>query len=136
MKIILNIFCLILTLFACWFPFAYHHSSFDKKEIQISHILTDTKEQIENVQNQIKEGKSFEQMAQDYSKDDTKNDKGNIGYKSRGTLVPEFEQAAFNLDLNEVSAPVKTEYGWHLIKVNDIKYYSDKESFGKKYFVY
>ncbi len=136
MKIVLNILCWVLTVFCCWFPFAYFHSDFDKKEIKISHILTDSKEQIENVQNLLKEGKSFEQLAQDYSKDETKTDKGNIGYQSRGNLVEEFENAAFALDLNKISEPVKTEYGWHLIKVYDIKYFSDKENFGKKYFVY
>ena len=73
-------------------------------------------------------------MAEKYSKCDSKKDKGDIGNNMRGRLVPEYEKVAYNADLKEVSEPVKSEYGWHLIKVTEIKHFSDKENFSRRYF--
>ena len=63
-----------------------------------------------------------------------KKDKGNINYTMRGRYIEEFDNVAFKLALNELSEPVKTDQGWHLIKVTDIKYYSDRENFDRRYF--
>jgi len=100
----------------------------DKKEIKVSHILVNTKEEAINIKKELDEKKSFEELAEKYSKCPSKKQKGDVGYNMRGRLIPEFEKAAFKLDKNVVSEPVQTKEGWHLIKIYDIKYFSDKET--------
>jgi peptidyl-prolyl cis-trans isomerase D len=69
---------------------------------------------------QIVGGKSFAEVAQASSDDaSTKADGGDLGWAERGAFVPEFTQAAFNLKVGEVSLPVKTPFGWHLILVEE-----------------
>ena len=134
MRLILKIFCLVLFLLCLFFPFAYRHSSLDKKELRVSHILVNTLAEAEKIKKQLDEGKSFEDMAEKYSKCVSKQQKGNLGNIVRKKTVKDFENAAFNMELKKVSEPVKTEFGWHLIKIYDIKYYSDKDSFLERYF--
>ena len=134
MKVVINILCWILVVFCIYFPFSYFHKDMDKKEVKISHILVETQEKALDIQKEIKEGKSFEELAEKHSLCPSKKRKGDIGYNMRGRLYPEFEKTAFKLNRKEVSDPVKTEEGWHLIKIYDIKYFSDKENFIQKKF--
>ena len=81
-------------------------------------------ERVRNIQKnlleQINNGASFDQLAKDFSEDPgTKLNGGDQGYYKRGTLFPEFEDVAFNLEINEVSNPIKTPIGYHLIKLID-----------------
>lgn len=70
----------------------------------------------------IMSGESFEELAKEYSDDPGSGmNGGNLGFATRGTFVPEFEEAAYNLDIEEVSKPVETEFGYHLIKMIDKK---------------
>ncbi len=135
MKKIVILLCWILTIFCAVFPFIYTHSDQDKKEIKISHILVETQEQAQTVKDEIKNGKSFEDAATEYSQCESKDQQGDLGYNMRNRLNRDFETAAFAQNLKEVSEPVKTTEGWHLIKIYDIKYFSDKESFIQKKFV-
>lgn len=129
MKILLKIFCILLAAYCVYFPYSYFGKEADRKEINVSHILVATNEEAENIKKQIEEeGKSFEEMAEANSLDSA-DTKGNLGYSARDRFVDEFSNVAFKLSKNVISNPVKTEYGWHLIKVNDIKHYSDKENF-------
>lgn len=92
-----------------------------QKEIQVSHILVDSESKAKEVKEQLK-STSFEKLAEKYSKDEASKVKGgSIGYITKGRLVPEFEEKAFNMKKNEVSDPVKTNFGWHLIKIYDIR---------------
>lgn len=77
----------------------------------------------ESVRKKLLTGKySFEDLAEEYSEDmSAKNNKGDLGYFSRGRMVPEFESAAFSLKVGEVSQLVKTQFGYHIIKVLDKK---------------
>ena len=64
----------------------------------------------------------FSKLASEFSEDPgSKNDGGHLGYMKRGQMVPEFEEAAFNLKVDQISDPVKTSFGYHLIKVLDRK---------------
>ena len=129
MKIILNIFCWLLAAYCIYFPFSYFGKEADRKEINAGHILVATQEEANSIKNQIEnEGKSFEEMAEEKSLDNA-TEGGNLGYSARDRFADEFSNIAFKMNKNDISDPVQTEYGWHLIKIYDIKHYSDKENF-------
>ncbi len=91
-----------------------------QKEVKISHILLDTEEKAKDVKKQLNKGGKFGILAKKYSKDPSaKSNGGELGYMMKGKLVPEFESKAFSMKRNEISDPVKTEFGWHIIKVLD-----------------
>lgn len=87
--------------------------------VRASHILVDTKMEAQMLKNKIDNGESFEALAKKYSKCPSGQNGGDLGYFHRGDMVKEFEDSAFNLPVGEVSQPVKTQFGWHLIKVTD-----------------
>ena len=71
-----------------------------------------------DIKKQILGGMKFEEAAQKFSEDPgSKNDGGNLGFVSRGTFVKEFEKAAFTMDKNVISDPIKTQFGYHIIEV-------------------
>ena len=129
MKILLNIFCWILVAYCIYFPLSYFGKEADKKEVNVSHILVATQEEAQNIKKQIEEeGKTFEEMAETKSLDSAER-QGNLGYSARDRFEENFSNVAFKLEKDIISNPVKTKYGWHLIKVHDIKNFSDKEIF-------
>lgn len=73
------------------------------------------------IYNDIIEGEvgTFEAMAAKYSADGSAESGGNLGWQKRGTFVPEFEAVAYSLDKDEISEPVETEFGFHIIRLND-----------------
>lgn len=82
-----------------------------------SHILVDSKEAAEAILEEINGGLSFEEAASKYSSCPSKERGGDLGEFGRGQMVPEFENAVFSMKVGEVSAPVQTQFGYHLIKV-------------------
>lgn len=100
-----------------------HKSEFvANNQIKASHILVKTEEEAANIAGELKKGGNFAKIAKEKSLDkgSAKNG-GDLGSFSRGQMVPEFEAAAFSLKAGEVSKPVKTQYGYHIIKVTDRK---------------
>ncbi len=89
--------------------------------VRARHILVSTKEQAEKILKDLKKGAKFEDLARKHSKDGSREFGGDLGYFTFDEMVPEFSKAAFSLKVGEVSQPVKTEYGWHIIKVEDRK---------------
>lgn len=88
--------------------------------VTAKHILVDDKELCDQIKKEIDANElTFEEAAVKYSTCPSKEEGGNLGSFGRGMMVPEFEEAAFNLDLNVVSEPVQTQFGYHLIKVED-----------------
>lgn len=86
-------------------------------KIRCSHILT--KKQIEalNILERLKKGESFSNLAKEHSIDRASGKKGgDLGFFTKGMMVKPFEQAAFNLNKGEISEPIKTEFGYHVIK--------------------
>jgi foldase protein PrsA len=81
----------------------------------------DSKNKAEEVLAKAKAGDDFAELAKQYSQDSTASNGGDLGYFSKGKMVPEFEAAAFALKAGEVSDLVKTVYGYHIIKVTDVK---------------
>ncbi|MDP7978522.1 peptidylprolyl isomerase PrsA [Bacillus multifaciens] len=93
-----------------------------KPEIKASHILVKDEETAKKVKDELAQGKSFEDLAKQYSQDPGSKDKGgDLGYFKPGSMVKEFEDAAYKLKKDEISNPVKTQFGYHIIKVTDIK---------------
>ena len=82
-----------------------------KESVSAKHILVEIKAKIDN--NEL----TFEEAANEYSSCPSKEQGGNLGGFGRGMMVPEFENAAFGLETGVVSEPVKTQFGYHLIKV-------------------
>jgi len=88
-------------------------------EVRASHLLVATEQEAQELYDEIQAGKSFEEAAQEVSKCPSGADGGDLGYFGRGVMVKEFEDAAFALEIDEVSHPIQTQFGWHLIKLTD-----------------
>lgn len=82
-----------------------------------SHILVDSEEKANEIIAEVNAGLAFEEAAMKYSSCPSKEQGGNLGEFSRGQMVPEFENAAFEMEINSISAPVKTQFGYHVIKL-------------------
>jgi parvulin-like peptidyl-prolyl isomerase len=88
-------------------------------KIDASHILVKTEQEANVALFDVTHGKSFEDVAKEKSICPSKKNGGSLGWFGRGQMVKEFENAAFSLKKGEMSKPVKTQFGWHIIKVND-----------------
>lgn len=90
------------------------------EQVQASHILVADEATAKEVKSKLDAGEDFSELAKEYSTDTTTAESGgDLGYFSSGDMVAEFEEVAFALGENEISDPVKTEYGYHIIKVVD-----------------
>ncbi|VVB66244.1 Foldase protein PrsA [Candidatus Gugararchaeum adminiculabundum] len=85
--------------------------------IRASHILVSNLDEANSVLSELKSGKSFSDLAKKFSSCPSKSQGGDLGFFGKGQMVKEFETAAFALKEGEVSAPVKTQFGYHLIKL-------------------
>lgn len=92
------------------------------EEVKASHILVESKEVADEVKEKLDGGADFAELAKEYSTD-TSNSQfgGSLGYFGRGEMVPEFEEVAFSMKVDEISEPVETQFGFHIIKVEDHK---------------
>ncbi|HEX7774960.1 MAG TPA: peptidylprolyl isomerase [Parvibaculum sp.] len=86
-------------------------------EVHAAHILVGSKEEAERILAEIKSGKKFEDVAKANSKDSSSQDGGDLGWFKKGDMVPEFSDAVFKLKPGQVSDPVQTKFGWHIIKL-------------------
>lgn len=95
-------------------------------QVQVKHILVKTRKEAEKLRAEIiKNNSDFEKAAQEKSICPSGKSGGNLGFIVRGQMVPEFEEAAFKLPESTISNPVKTQFGWHLIKVPEIVFATD-----------
>lgn len=103
--------------------FEENKESFDQKEqVKASHILVEDEATAKKVKKELDSGKDFAELAKEYSADASNAAKGgDLGYFGKGEMAKEFEEAAFGMKVGEVSAPVKTDFGYHIIKVTDKK---------------
>lgn len=91
------------------------------EEVKASHILVKTQEEALKIKEEIAAGKSFEDAAKDYSLCPSGRNGGDLGYFGRNVMVVEFDHAAFEATVGEVTKPINTNFGWHLILVTDKK---------------
>ena len=90
-------------------------------EVKASHILVATEDEAKSLYNEIKNGKDFAEAAREFPKCPSGQACGDLGFFPRGVMVKPFEDAAFLLKEGELSEPVQTQFGWHLILVTGIK---------------
>ena len=92
------------------------------REVSAKHILVQTEQEAKDIKVQLDKNEiSFEDAAKKYSLCPSKESGGDLGYFPRGMMVKPFEDAAFSAEVNKVTEPVETQFGWHLIKVTGRK---------------
>lgn len=103
--------------------FEENKESFSEKEqVKASHILVETEEEAVEVKSKLDNGDDFAKLAKKHSTDPgSKDNGGDLGFFGKGKMVKEFEDVAFSLKVGEISEPVKSEHGYHIIKVEDKK---------------
>ena len=90
-------------------------------QVRASHILVNTEQEAQNILAQLNAGSKFEDLARQFSSCPSGQKGGDLGFFTKGKMVPEFETAAFSLKKGQVSGPVRTAFGFHIIKVTDTK---------------
>lgn len=91
-----------------------------EEEAQARHILVEDEKLAKDIKEKLKNGGDFAALAKEHSKDPgSKENGGDLGYFTKGQMVPQFEEAVFALNKGDVSEPVKTQFGWHVIKLED-----------------
>ena len=91
------------------------------ERIRARHILVATEKEATDIEDKLKAGSKFEDLAKQYSLDGSKDYGGDLGYFTAPEMVAEFSKAAFALKVGELSPPVKTDFGWHVIRLDDRK---------------
>ncbi len=95
-----------------------HKEHFQKPEsVRASHILVDSEDKANEVLKEISEGLDFEEAARKYSLCPSKDKGGDLGEFTRGQMVVEFEEAAFSMEIDTISEPVRSQFGYHIIKL-------------------
>jgi len=95
-------------------------------QVKAAHILVDSEDIANEVLDKLKNGGDFSELAKEYSKDPgSAENGGDLGYFPRGVMVAEFENVAFSTPAGEISDIVKSKFGYHIIKVEDIKTIND-----------
>src|SRR5436853_632069 len=88
-------------------------------EVRARHILVETEDEAKAVVEELKKGADFAELAKKKSKDPGASDGGDLGFFTKDQMVPEFSAVAFTLEPGKVSDPVKSQFGWHIIKVEE-----------------
>jgi len=100
---------------------AIHGSTDAALEYNASHILVDSEAEAEAIIDQLAEGADFAELATELSIGPSGPNGGQLGWFGAGRMVPEFEDATMELAVGEVSAPVQTQFGWHVILLNETR---------------
>lgn len=91
-----------------------------EEEVSARHILVESRDKAREIYEKIQHGADFAQLAKENSNDPGSKDQGGaLGFFSRGQMVPQFEDAAFSLKQGEMGQPFETQFGWHIIKVDE-----------------
>jgi parvulin-like peptidyl-prolyl isomerase len=90
-------------------------------EVRASHILVEEESKANELKKEIDGGYDFANVAKKHSKCPSGESGGDLGFFGKGMMVKEFEEAAFSLEIGQVSEPVKTQFGYHLILVTEKK---------------
>jgi peptidyl-prolyl cis-trans isomerase C len=91
----------------------------DEQEVHARHILVESEDEAKAVADELKKGADFAELAKKKSKDPGASDGGDLGFFTKDQMVPEFSTVAFALEPGKISEPVKSQFGWHIIKVEE-----------------
>jgi peptidyl-prolyl cis-trans isomerase C len=89
------------------------------EEVRARHILVEAEDEAKQIVDELKKGGDFAELAKKKSKDPGASDGGDLGYFTKEQMVPEFSKVAFATEPGKISDPVKSQFGWHVIKVED-----------------
>ena len=90
-----------------------------EQEVRARHILVETEDEAKAVKAELDKGTDFAELAKKKSKDPGASDGGDLGFFTKEQMVPEFSTVAFALEPGKISDPVKSQFGWHIIKVEE-----------------
>ena len=90
-----------------------------EQEVHARHILVETEDEAKAIVAELKKGADFAELAKKKSKDPGSADGGDLGFFTKEQMVPEFSKVAFSLEPGKISDPVKSQFGWHIIKVEE-----------------
>jgi len=90
-----------------------------EQEVHARHILVETEDEAKAVKAELDKGADFAELAKKKSKDPGASDGGDLGFFTKEQMVPEFSAVAFALEPGKISDPVKSQFGWHIIKVEE-----------------
>src|ERR1700709_499905 len=90
-----------------------------EQEVHYRHILVETEAEAKAIEEELKKGADFAELAKKKSKDPGASDGGDLGFFTKDQMVPEFSTVAFALEPGKISDPVKSQFGWHIIKVEE-----------------
>src|SRR5690348_6275988 len=90
-----------------------------EQEVHARHILVETEDEAKAVKAELDKGANFAELAKKKSKDPGASDGGDLGFFTKEQMVPEFSKVAFELKPGQISDPVKSQFGWHIIKVEE-----------------
>ncbi|WP_333606311.1 peptidylprolyl isomerase [Novosphingobium sp.] len=90
-----------------------------EQEVRARHILVETEDEAKAVKAELDKGADFAELAKKKSKDPGASDGGDLGFFTKEQMVPEFSAVAFSLEPGKISDPVKSQFGWHIIKVEE-----------------
>jgi peptidyl-prolyl cis-trans isomerase C len=91
------------------------------QQVRAAHILVESESKARDLLGKVNGGENFGDLAKHFSSCPSKRQGGDLGWFGRGQMVKEFEDAAFNGKKGQTVGPVKTQFGWHLIKILDQK---------------
>ncbi|MBV9461351.1 MAG: peptidylprolyl isomerase [Bradyrhizobium sp.] len=90
-----------------------------EQEVHARHILVETEDDAKAIKTELDKGADFAELAKKKSKDPGASDGGDLGFFTKEQMVPEFSEVAFRLNPGQISDPVKSQFGWHIIKVEE-----------------
>ncbi|MEA2864599.1 MAG: peptidyl-prolyl cis-trans isomerase [Bradyrhizobium sp.] len=91
----------------------------DEQEVHARHILVESEDDAKAIAEELKKGADFAELAKKKSKDPGASDGGDLGFFTKDQMVPEFSNVAFAMEPGKISDPVKSQFGWHIIKVEE-----------------
>ena len=120
--LVLSGFCVLSQIDFSQAAYKNYNVASNRTQVRASHILVNSEPQAKRLKYEIEQGKmTFEEAAQKYSTCPSGQNGGDLGYFGRKQMVKEFEDVAFKLPIGSISEPVKTQFGYHLIKVTGAK---------------
>ena len=122
MKFLLKLMIVLVIFASIYVASETYMKQYQYKEIKVSHILLDTKEDAVIIKERLNNGEVFEELAQERSLCPSKTVGGSLGWISKDNKMDkEFVKTAFSMQKGHVSDPVQSAYGWHIIRLDDVR---------------